>query len=275
MEIKKCPYCGKSILAIAKVCKHCGQSLAPQPQPQLQPQPQPQLQPQAQAHTGKFSPKLIIAALGVVAALVAVVVIVIINNKPETLSIEASRRLQEGSREAFRQLELAEKAKNDNAKDSYEERTPVKPNDNDVAAAKEEKIKTLINNYYTAFANREYYKLDNFFAETVVEFFAQKNVKGSTIKDGYKEYHDKILKTKSISYTIRWETFKQKQIGDGIVSVGFIMDYYLNSEKYGNQKYVLQLKIDINNDYKIVGMNEKTLERQQASSSPEISPLLL
>jgi len=30
MELKKCPYCGKSILAIAKVCKHCGQSLAPQ-----------------------------------------------------------------------------------------------------------------------------------------------------------------------------------------------------------------------------------------------------
>jgi hypothetical protein len=30
MELKKCPYCGKSILAIAKVCKHCGKSLAPQ-----------------------------------------------------------------------------------------------------------------------------------------------------------------------------------------------------------------------------------------------------
>jgi uncharacterized membrane protein YhaH (DUF805 family) len=30
MEIKKCPYCGKSILSIAKVCKHCGQSLVPQ-----------------------------------------------------------------------------------------------------------------------------------------------------------------------------------------------------------------------------------------------------
>jgi len=27
METKKCPYCGKTILAIAKTCKHCGESL--------------------------------------------------------------------------------------------------------------------------------------------------------------------------------------------------------------------------------------------------------
>jgi uncharacterized membrane protein YvbJ len=26
MELKKCPNCGKNILAIAKVCKHCGES---------------------------------------------------------------------------------------------------------------------------------------------------------------------------------------------------------------------------------------------------------
>jgi TonB family protein len=138
-------------------------------------------------------------------------------------------------------------------------------------ASNEQKIKTLINNYYTAFANREYYKLDNFFAETVYKFFAQKNVKGSTIKDSYKEYHEKNLKTKSISYAIRWETFEQEQTDNGIVTVNFIMDYYLDSEKYGNQKYVLQIKIDIDNNYKIVGMNEKTLDRQQASASPEIS----
>jgi hypothetical protein len=27
MELKKCPYCGKAILEIAKVCKHCKKSL--------------------------------------------------------------------------------------------------------------------------------------------------------------------------------------------------------------------------------------------------------
>jgi uncharacterized membrane protein YhaH (DUF805 family) len=26
MDIKKCPYCGKTVLAISKVCKHCGKS---------------------------------------------------------------------------------------------------------------------------------------------------------------------------------------------------------------------------------------------------------
>lgn len=30
MELKKCPNCGKSILSVAKVCKHCGTSIQPQ-----------------------------------------------------------------------------------------------------------------------------------------------------------------------------------------------------------------------------------------------------
>jgi hypothetical protein len=30
MELKKCPFCGKNILSVAKVCKHCGNSLEPQ-----------------------------------------------------------------------------------------------------------------------------------------------------------------------------------------------------------------------------------------------------
>ena len=29
MEVKKCPYCNKNVLAIAKVCKHCRESLDP------------------------------------------------------------------------------------------------------------------------------------------------------------------------------------------------------------------------------------------------------
>jgi hypothetical protein len=30
MELKKCPFCGKNILLVAKVCKHCSNSLEPQ-----------------------------------------------------------------------------------------------------------------------------------------------------------------------------------------------------------------------------------------------------
>ncbi len=55
MEIKTCPYCGKKILAIAKVCKHCRRSLrevpaeggpVPQP-PKPKPAPQPVAKPEA------------------------------------------------------------------------------------------------------------------------------------------------------------------------------------------------------------------------------------
>jgi hypothetical protein len=30
MELKKCPYCGKAVLAASKSCKHCGKSFASQ-----------------------------------------------------------------------------------------------------------------------------------------------------------------------------------------------------------------------------------------------------
>jgi translation elongation factor EF-Tu-like GTPase len=33
MEVKKCPYCGKTVLAISKICKHCGKSFEEMPQP--------------------------------------------------------------------------------------------------------------------------------------------------------------------------------------------------------------------------------------------------
>lgn len=60
MELKKCPYCGKSILAIAKVCKHCGQSLAPQAESKTQPQQveQPTVQNNYEQQNNYSSPTL-------------------------------------------------------------------------------------------------------------------------------------------------------------------------------------------------------------------------
>lgn len=63
MELKACPNCGKKVLSIAKVCKHCAYSFAnegsaskpqapkqveqqPAPRPQPQPAPRPQSEPQ-------------------------------------------------------------------------------------------------------------------------------------------------------------------------------------------------------------------------------------
>jgi hypothetical protein len=45
MELKRCPYCGEQILAIAKVCKHCGRSLDPQVENQSQQSTNEQIPP--------------------------------------------------------------------------------------------------------------------------------------------------------------------------------------------------------------------------------------
>lgn len=124
----------------------------------------------------------------------------------------------------------------------------------------EQRIKNFIENYYAVFNNRTYDKFDDFFAETVYRFFAERDIKGSTIKDIQRKYHEQTLRTKSVSSFIRWGTFEQTRNGNDVV-VSFIMDYYLNTERFGNQKYVLKVKMDINKNYKIVGINEDTLEK--------------
>ena len=125
----------------------------------------------------------------------------------------------------------------------------------------EQKIKTLINNYYDAFKYRQYSKLDNYFAETVHTYFNKTNVKGSSIKDSQKNYHEKTLKTKEVSHFIYWDTFTVEKSSANVVSVSFILDYWLNTEKYGNQKYKLKIYMDINNNYRIINIQEKQLEK--------------
>jgi hypothetical protein len=126
----------------------------------------------------------------------------------------------------------------------------------------ERRIKDFINDYYSIFANNEYYKLDNYFAEMVPRYYKKTNVTRSEIKEGYIKYHERTLRVKSISYSVRWNTFEQTKISNDVVSVSFILDYYLNTERFGNQKYVLKIKKDINSNYKIVGISEDIIERQ-------------
>ena len=126
----------------------------------------------------------------------------------------------------------------------------------------EQRIKDFIYGYYSIFENKEYYKLDGCFAEIVPVFFKKTNVTRTEIKEESIKYHEKNLKTKSISFSIRWNTFEQTKISSDIVTVNFIMNYYLNTERFGNQKYVLKIKMDINSDYKIVRISEETIERQ-------------
>lgn len=125
----------------------------------------------------------------------------------------------------------------------------------------EQRIKDFIKSYYTIFENKEYYEIDNFFAETVTPYFNETNVKGSTIKERYRKYHEETLKTKSVSFSIRWDTFELTIISNDLVSTSFTLDDYLNTERYGNQHYTLKVLMDINSDYKIVGISEETIEK--------------
>jgi hypothetical protein len=125
----------------------------------------------------------------------------------------------------------------------------------------EHRIKELINNYYNVFKNKQYYKLDDFFAETVFRYFAENNVTGTSIKDRYKKYCEETLGVKTMSFSVHWQSFEQKPISNGMISISFILDYYLDSQRYGNQKYELKIDMNINKDYKIIGINEKTINR--------------
>ena len=109
MELKKCPYCGKTVLAIAKSCKHCGKSFEARPveeakpveevktiqdtKPVLSVPPVPAPPPPKAAEPvyvppaqhpvvdpkrqQKFSPKIMMAVIAALAALVVLVVIVV------------------------------------------------------------------------------------------------------------------------------------------------------------------------------------------------------
>jgi hypothetical protein len=123
----------------------------------------------------------------------------------------------------------------------------------------EQQIKDFIKSYYAIFENKEYYKIDNFYAETVTRYFRETNVKGTTIKERYRKYHEETLKTKSVSFSIRWDTYEQTKISNDVVSVSFTVNDYLDTERYGNQNYKLKIKMDINSDYKIVGISEDTM----------------
>jgi hypothetical protein len=263
MELKKCPYCGKSILAIAKVCKHCGKRFEQQvqnvpKQKHEQPKqsvenPQPIQTPIVlQNHKSRSktnSTKIILIVIAVVIALVALIVVVVnsLSDKKTQMS-QMNLLVEEVTEPVYDEQEVIETPEYDKV-----EIITDFPN--------EQQIKDFIRDYYEVLQNKEYYKITDYYAEIVPRFFKKTNVANTEIRDGQIKYHEQTLKTISVTPSVRWNTFEIIDKGN-IAEISFIMDYYLNTERYGNQKYVLKVKIDINNDYKIVGISEDRLEKE-------------
>jgi hypothetical protein len=126
----------------------------------------------------------------------------------------------------------------------------------------EKKVKHFIADYHGALSNREYYRLDDFYTDNVEEFFAAKNVDGKTIKIRIEKYQEQTLKTISMRYDIDWSTYTQTKINDNDVYVRFVFDYYLNTKKFGNQKYTIQHELHLNSEYKIFKIKDTSLYRR-------------
>lgn len=259
MELKKCPYCGKSILVFAKTCKYCGKSLQQQedniPNKELIANPQ-QLTAQQQqvvipspvfnypqpkqAKASSYKNILFIAAV-VVVSITSIVAIVNSSSKRTTTNeyIDTKKVAPE---------EVIQTPKNNEGEVS-----------NDIP--KEQQIKDFIISFYQSQQNKEFDRITDFYADIVPRFYDKTNISKIEIRDGLIKYHEQTLKTISITPSFRWETFEMTNDGD-ITKVSFIMDYYLNTEKFGNQKYVISVKIDIDRQFKIVGISEETLEKE-------------
>ncbi len=77
-ETKKCPYCGKEILAVAKKCKHCGEWLDSRDK-QAQPYQQHQGQKQGVSYGTKVFLAIIAIIILVIIALIELAVPMITN----------------------------------------------------------------------------------------------------------------------------------------------------------------------------------------------------
>lgn len=84
-DTKNCPYCGEEILSIAIKCKHCGEFLVDQPNPETTPSASLPAQPvqriEVKAKEGCFLQTLNLGCIVIVVALVAFTLFLIIANQ--------------------------------------------------------------------------------------------------------------------------------------------------------------------------------------------------
>lgn len=286
MELNSCPHCGKSILAVAKTCKHCKKSVDFIGTAKVQPNSEAEIEdlntsisltkkadsfvtqsvdPDRQegnvAQQDILTERASRKSIGLKLLIVLLVLIALV--------ILASTFSQQESDET--ESTIATKFVQEN----YEDTSPTAEGDegiidegNDIANSEEylidnwddQRIMDFIDAYYTMIQNMEFERIPEFFAPVVPEFFNKSFVQNDKIKDDQIKYQNETLKTISIRPEIRWNSFEITH-GDNKAHIQFFMDYYLNTQRYGNQLYVLKVNIDINEEYQIIGIHEDTLER--------------
>jgi len=133
-----------------------------------------------------------------------------------------------------------------------------------------EKVKNVINQYYTILKNNQYDKLDNLYAYNVNRYFGESNVRGASIKERTRKYEEDNLGIYEKNFNVRWNTFEigvvvplnDDRTDGNKASVSYILDYDLNCRKLGYKEFIIKMYIEINEDYKIVSIYEDIISRK-------------
>ena len=124
------------------------------------------------------------------------------------------------------------------------------------------KVKSLISSYYQCVSDENYDCLEGYFASKMNRFFIYFDVSNEWVINQSRTYNKKFGVI-SMSYTVRWDTFKMNLLNNGNCQVEYIIDYRLNRiNKNKASNFVLQMIAEITPDYKIISIYEDVISKE-------------
>jgi len=124
------------------------------------------------------------------------------------------------------------------------------------------KVKSLISSYYQCVSDENYDCLEGQFASKMNRFFIHFDVSNEWVINQSRTYNKKFGVI-SMSYIVRWDTFKMNLLNNGNCQVEYIIDYRLNRiNKNKASNFVLQMIAEITPDYKIISIYEDVISKE-------------
>jgi serine protease Do len=122
-----------------------------------------------------------------------------------------------------------------------------------------DQIRKFIIDYYECLSQRNYYRLNDFYAPTLERYYTDFNLPSETAVIKASEYLNKY-KILQANVFINWETFKVNKLNDGTVKVAFNMDYVLQRVQVNKPtKFNLDINILLTTDLKIKSIFENII----------------